>query len=37
MDIQIIEQSVEAMQCDALVVGVASKKIGHKTKELILA
>jgi leucyl aminopeptidase len=37
MDIRIIEQSVVDMQCDALVVGVASKKVGHQTKELILA
>src|SRR5690348_3671939 len=36
MDIRIIEQSVEDIQCDALVVGVASKKVGHQTKELIL-
>src|SRR6266702_3278710 len=36
MDIRIIEQNVEDMQCDALVVGAAYKKVGHQTKELVL-
>src|SRR5437867_1869295 len=36
MDIRIIEQNVEAMQCDALVVGAAYKKVGQQTKELVL-
>ncbi len=37
MDFRIIEQSVEDMQCDALVVGAAYKKVGQQAKELILA
>ncbi|HEX6110557.1 MAG TPA: M17 family peptidase N-terminal domain-containing protein, partial [Ktedonobacteraceae bacterium] len=37
MDIRIIEQSVEDMQCDALVVGAAYKKVGQQAKELVLA
>src|SRR5438552_2089741 len=37
MDIHIIEQSVADMQCDALVVSVAYKKVRQQTKELILA
>src|SRR5260370_20841539 len=37
MDIRIIEQSVEDMQCDALVVGAAYKKVGQQAKEIILA
>src|SRR6266496_4578657 len=36
MDIRIIEQNVEDMQCDALVVGAAYKKVGQQTKELVL-
>src|SRR5205085_4003673 len=37
MDIRIIEQLVEETQCDALVVGVAYRKIGQQTKKLMLA
>jgi leucyl aminopeptidase len=37
MDIRIIEQSVADMECDALVVSVAYKKVSQQTKELILA
>ena len=36
MDIRIIEQNVEEMQCDALVVGMAYKKVRQQTKELVL-
>src|SRR5437667_1342611 len=37
MDIRIIEQNAEDMQCDALVVGVSYRKVGQQAKELILA
>src|SRR5438105_3388742 len=36
MDVRFIEQSVEDMQCDALVIGVSYKKVGHTSKEVIL-
>src|SRR6266480_4396986 len=36
MDIRIIEQNVEDMQCGSLVVGAAYKKVGQQTKELVL-
>jgi leucyl aminopeptidase len=37
MDIRLIEQTVEDMQCDALVLGVPYKKTRQQGKELILA
>jgi leucyl aminopeptidase len=36
MDIRIKEDSLEDIQCDALVVGVAYKKVGQHTKEPVL-
>jgi leucyl aminopeptidase len=36
MDIRIIEQTVEEMQCDALVVGAHYKKVGRHARELVL-
>jgi leucyl aminopeptidase len=36
MDIRIIKQNVEEMQCDALVIGMAYKKVGQQTKDLVL-
>jgi len=37
MDIRIIEQVLEEVQCDALVVGAAYMKTGQQTKKLMLA
>jgi leucyl aminopeptidase len=37
MDIRLIEQTVEDVQCDALVIGVTYKKIGPQRNEVILA
>jgi leucyl aminopeptidase len=37
MDIRFMEQRVEDTQCDALVIGVAYKKVGQQRKELLLA
>jgi leucyl aminopeptidase len=37
MDIRLIEQRVEDMQCDAIVLGVAYKKVGQQRKDLLLA
>ncbi len=37
MDVRFIEQSVEDIQCDALVIGVSYQKVGQQSKELILA
>jgi len=37
MDIRLIEQRVEEMQCDALVIGVPYKKVGQQSKALLLA
>ena len=36
MDIRLIEQRVEELQCDALVLGVSYKKVGQQRKELLL-
>jgi leucyl aminopeptidase len=37
MDVHLIDQTVEDVQCDALVIGVTYKKIGQESKEVILA
>src|SRR5260370_33949771 len=37
MDVRFIEQSVEDMQCDALVIGAFYKKVEQQSKEFILA
>ena len=36
MDIRLIEQRVEELQCDALVLGVSYKKVGQQRKDLLL-
>ena len=36
MDIRLIEQRVEELQCDALVLGVSYKKVGRQRKDLLL-
>src|SRR5437667_3166852 len=37
MNVRLIEQSVEDVQCDALVIGVSYKKVGQQSKEVNLA
>ena len=37
MDVRLIEQAIEDVQCDALVIGVSYKKIGQQSKKVILA
>jgi leucyl aminopeptidase len=36
MDIRFIEQTVEDVQCDALVVGASYRKVAHQARELVL-
>jgi leucyl aminopeptidase len=36
MDIRLVEQRVEVIQCDALVLGVSYKKVGQQRKDLLL-
>ena len=37
MDIRLIEQRVEELQCDALVIGMPYKRVGQQSKVLLLA